>query len=273
MATVGSKVESMGGDKKSKRSIWESLASSTPKGMSLMDFFVPILVIILVVAIGAFLYPYVETIFESRNKIQNLKTENAFLSEKWEKMQSLNPTVQSQIITDLEKLIPNSLEISELALYVRGVANNYSLEPISLTLENSEGLPTIENVNDVSGMEGFQAPENMYVIFGPFSYRGRVESIAGFLDDITGKGILISVSDFSISKERTVVEVTEGADTTQEEPLDWYFNSEIYQENLWNISFVLVGYTIDGEVTFDEMSALPVVDTETINEEIQARVR
>jgi len=229
------------------------------------------MVIALVVVIGAFLYPYVETIFESRNQLEVLKSENAILSTKWQTMQGLNSTTQTQVIEDLSKLIPSSLEVSELALYVREVASDYNLEPISLTLENSTSVPSIQNVNDVSGMESFQAPENMSVIMGPFSYRGNVESIAGFLDDLTGKGMLISVSDFSISKERR--KLVDDENQYEVQPLDWYLNPDLYEDNVWVISFILVGYTVDVEPAFAEMSPLPSVSVEDINKEIQTRVR
>lgn len=271
MATVGSSVEKASADKKRKRSIWESLAASAPKGMSLVDFLVPVMVIGLVVAIGAFLYPYVETIFESRNQLEVLKVENATLDGKWQTMQGLNSSAQTQVINSLSKLIPSSLEVSELALYVREVASEYNLEPISLTLENSASIPSIQNVNDVSGMESFQSPENMRVIMGPFSYRGDVESIAGFLDDLTGKGMLISVSDFSISKERKPI--VESENSFEAQALDWYLNPDLYENNVWVISFVLVGYTIEGEPAFAEMSPLPVVSVDDINKEIQSRIR
>ncbi|MBN1374051.1 hypothetical protein JW962_01830 [Candidatus Dojkabacteria bacterium] len=234
-----------------------SSLATISKGLTVSDIVIPIIGVLILAGVGILIFPYIQGIFDKNSEYTQLKNEISQLKEKYTTLEQINVTSQVTILSKLNSLIPTNMEVSTLAIHVKSLAERYGLVAESITLQQSDH-PGITSISDVRGLSGLVFPEGLNVVAGPFVYVGDITNIGSFLDELTSKGVLISVNDLAI---RHVEGFSDTIDANRYTSIS----------DPWRITFNVVCYSLEDPQDFSIITPVAVFDTAIIESELEYR--
>lgn len=265
MATVGAKIKTDNQPVRGKLRIARLDNKTLARSINLLDLLIPVIVLLLMVVVAVFLYPYVGQTFEYMNKIKTTKSEIAALETKSALLDTIDNTKQEKILGELTAVLPSTVDVSDVAIELRDKAQEYDLQPTAMTLENLSTL-SISDINSGSEISGFASaalPATLQAVsVSGFSFTGKIEDIAAFLDDVTTTGTLMCINDFSI---------TSLEQESYEEGVQIETETLPVGQRDWEINIKIIVFMMDETPTFTIETPLEVVDLGAIETAIKQR--
>lgn len=219
---------------------------------SVSNLLVPIVALVVFVLIVIFVYvPFgseIKNTIDEKNAVMADVSRN---QAKIDSLETLNVSLLDSRLSDVEEIVRDEMNVSDLAAQVESIAIRNALKPSSATVSNT-GVGDL--VEDDTGQLVTWVPEYASVINGPFSFMGKFADIMAFIEDLRKVSpTILSLSKISV----TSITIEEGMDI----PMD------TGGEPLWNVNLYISGFVSAPIAAVDiEIPIYTIVDQSLLDE-------